>query len=243
MRILITNDDGIESSVLPKFAEWATKFGDVTVVAPKFEQSGKSQAIDFRRHSEVKKVDLGVDCDAYYMDSTPADCVRFAVLGLHRQYDIVFSGINRGYNLGDDISYSGTVGAICEASRLEMRGIAFSTDVTTFEFALKYLDKAYEFINENNLFDHADLINVNFPTTDPVGICITRQGGMFYSDEFIALDNDMYMQTGEPVKYQGDDTTFDIHAIANGYISVTPVTSEKTNLSAYEALKNIKKGV
>ena len=91
MRILITNDDGIESSVLPKFAEWATKFGDVTVVAPKFEQSGKSQAIDFRRHSEVKKVDHGVDCDAYYMDSTPADCVRFAVLGLHRQYDIVFS--------------------------------------------------------------------------------------------------------------------------------------------------------
>ena len=237
MRILITNDDGIESAVLPKFIKWAITLGQVTVVAPKFEQSGKSQAIDFRRHSEVKRVDLGVDCEAYYMDSTPADCVQFAVLGLHRQYDIVFSGINRGYNLGDDISYSGTVGAICEAFRLGMRGIAFSTDFTTFDYALANIDNVYNFIVGKKLFEHTDLINVNFPTEKPKGICITKQGGMFYSDEVIRLDNGLYMQTGEPVKYQGDDTSVDIHAIANGYISITPITAVKTNLSAYEALK------
>ena len=205
MRILITNDDGIESSVLPEFIKWAMTLGEVTVVAPKYEQSGKSQAIDFRRHSEVKRVDMGIDCDIYYMDSTPADCVRFAVLGLKKEYDIVFSGINKGYNLGEDISYSGTVGAICEAARLGMRGIAFSTDFTTFEYALKYLDSAYSFILDNQLFKYTDLVNVNFPTSDALGICITEQGGMFYSDEFILLDNGLYMQTGEPVQYKGDD--------------------------------------
>ena len=240
MRILITNDDGIRSSVLPEFARWAMTLGEVTVVAPKYEQSGKSQAIDFRRQSEVKRVDIGIDCDSYYMDSTPADCVRFAVLGLHKEYDIVFSGINKGYNLGDDISYSGTVGAICEAARLGMRGIAFSTDFTTFDYAVKYLDHAYKFISDNDLFAHTELLNVNFPTTDPRGICITKQGGMFFSDEFILLDNGLYMQTGEPVCYEGNDLTYDIHAIANEYVSVTPITANKTNIHAYEMLKNVK---
>lgn len=240
MRILITNDDGIESSVLPIFARWAMNYGQVTVVAPKYEQSGKSQAIDFRRHSEVKKVDLGVDCDTFYMDSTPADCVRFAVLGLHKEYDIVFSGINKGYNLGDDISYSGTVGAICEAARLGMKGIAFSTDFSTFDYAVKHIDMAYKFIIDNNLLSHTDLLNVNFPTAVPKGICVTKQGGMFYSDEFILLDDGLYMQTGEPVSYDGDDLTFDIHAIANEYISVTPITCNKTNISAYETLKDLR---
>lgn len=239
MRILITNDDGIDSAVLPEFIKWAMKLGEVTVVAPKYEQSGKSQAIDFRRHSEVKKIDSELDCEIYYMDSTPADCVRFAVLGLKKQFDIVFSGINKGYNLGDDISYSGTVGAICEGARLGIKGIAFSTDFTTFDYAIKYLDSAYGFINHHKLLEKTDLINVNFPTADARGIAITKQGGMFYSDEFIQLENGLYMQTGEPVQYKGDDTSVDIHAIGNDYISITPITSSKTDLVAYESLKNI----
>ncbi len=240
MRILITNDDGISSEVLPRFVKWAKGYGDVTVVAPKFEQSGKSQAIDFRRHSEIMKVDLGVDCEAYAMDSTPADCVRFAVVGLKRQYDIVFSGINRGYNLGEDIAYSGTAGATFEAVRLGIKAVAFSTDVTTFEPALGKLDDAYNFIIKNDLFDHADVYNVNFPAKDSRGICITKQGKEFYSDDFVHLGNDMYMQTGEPIGYNGDDTTIDIHAVLNGYISVTPLTIEKTSICAYEKLKALR---
>ena len=99
MRILITNDDSISSSVLPRFVKWAMGLGEVTVVVPKHEQSGKSQAIDFRNAVEVKRVDLVEGCEAYTVDSTPADCVRFAVTGLKREYDVVFSGINCGYNL------------------------------------------------------------------------------------------------------------------------------------------------
>lgn len=241
MRILITNDDGIESLVLPAFIEWAKRHGEVTVVVPAEEQSGKSQAIDFRNHPTVKRVDLVEGCEVYSMTSTPADCVRFAVLGLHKEYDIVFSGINKGYNLGDDISYSGTVGAICEASRLNMKGIAFSTDFTTFEFALREIDSAYNFIVENKMLDNTDLLNVNFPICESRGISITLQGGAYYSDEFVHLGDGVYLQTGEPVIYEGEDITEDIHAIANGYISITPLTSSKNNYPAYELLKNLKK--
>ena len=90
MRILITNDDGIASPALPRLAMWARRHGDVTVAAPKVEQSGKSHAIEFYREMEIKKVDIGCDVEAYCVDSTPADCVKYAVLGLGVRYDLCF---------------------------------------------------------------------------------------------------------------------------------------------------------
>ena len=237
MRILIVNDDSISSTVLPLFTKWAMKLGEVTVVVPKFEQSGKSQAIDFHNSVEVKRVDLVDGCETYTVDSTPADCVRFAITGLHKEYDIVFSGINRGYNLGDDIAYSGTIGAIFEAARLNTKAIAFSTDVGSFESALKDLDKVYTYIMENGILDEAELLNVNFPQINSKGIRITRQGGMFYSDEFVNCGNDMFMQVGEPFIDDTDDLSVDICAIRNGYVSISPLTAAKTDFTAFEKLK------
>lgn len=239
MKILITNDDGINSPVLPKLAEWARSLGEVTVIAPKHEQSGKSQAIDFYREIEIKKVDFPVDCEAWAVESTPADCVRFATVGLHRTYDLVLSGINRGYNLGDDISYSGTVGAIFEAARVGIKAIALSTDFTTFDYALAELDNVYDFINKKGLLEHARLLNVNFPVEQSRGICITQQGGSYYSDEYVYRGNDKYIQVGDPICDGSKDLTVDISAIQNGYISITPLTEQKTDWTAYEKLKNI----
>ena len=241
MRILIVNDDSISSSVLPAFAKWAMKLGEVTVVVPKFEQSGKSQAIDFRNSVEVKRVSLVDGCEAYTVDSTPADCVRFAITGLHREYDIVFSGINRGYNLGDDIAYSGTIGAIFEAARLNTKAIAFSTDVEGFDSALNQLDRVYAYITDNGLLDEVDLLNVNFPKNEGKGVCITRQGGMFYSDEFVDCGNDMFMQVGEPFIDDSEDLSVDICAIRNGYVSISPLTAAKTDFIAFEKLKVMNK--
>ena len=124
MRILITNDDGISSPILPVLARRAMELGEVTVVAPKVEQSGKSHAIDFMRPIEIKRVDIGDGIRAFAMDSTPADCVRFAICGLKEHFDLVISGVNRGFNLGKDIVYSGTIGAIFEAARLDINGVA-----------------------------------------------------------------------------------------------------------------------
>ena len=238
MKILITNDDGIRSPVLPLLAKWASTLGEVTVVAPKHEQSGKSQSIDFFREVEIKRYDLGVDCEAWAMDSTPADCVRFATVGLDRRYDLVLSGINRGFNLGDDIAYSGTVGAILEASRLGQQAIALSTDTDGFDAALAELDSVYRYVTEKNLLSYTDLLNINFPSHKSCGICLTRQGGMFYSDAFVCKGNDMYIQVGDPVR-AGNDLDVDISAVINGYVSITPLTAQKTDFAALEKMKNL----
>lgn len=240
MRILITNDDGISAPVLPKFVEWAKKLGSVTVVAPKYEQSGKSQAIDFNREVEIKRVELSDGCEAYAMDSTPADCVRFATIGLHRTYDIVFSGINRGYNLGHDIAYSGTVGAIMEAARTGLKAIAFSTDYnSSFDNALSELDGVYDYIVSKDLLSTVGLLNVNIPPQKSRGISITRQGGMFYSDEFVSRGNDMYIQVGAPIVSESKDLSVDINAILNGHISISPLTHVCTDLEAYDKLVHL----
>ena len=112
MNILITNDDGVRAPALPHLIRWARQFGDVTTIAPKVEQSGKSHAIDFMKEIEIKQVELAPDVTAYSVDSTPADCVRYGVTSLGKKFHLVISGINRGYNLGADIVYSGTIGAV-----------------------------------------------------------------------------------------------------------------------------------
>ena len=238
MRILVTNDDGIGSPALARLAAWARKLGEVTVVAPLVEQSGKSQSIDFRNAFEIKRVDTIEGCETYTVNSTPADCVRFGVTGLDRKYDLVFSGINRGYNLGEDISYSGTIGAILEANRFGIKAIALSTDFDSFENAFAELEGVYELIVRNKLLDVTDLLNVNFPTTASRGVVITRQGSRFYSDRFVSCGGDMYMQVGQPVPHYGCDLSTDIGAIQSSYVSITPLTYSKTHLAAYEQLKD-----
>ena len=237
MRILITNDDGIKSPVLPLLAKWAKKHGEVTLVAPKVEQSGKSHSIDFRNEIEVMKVDLMEGVDAYYVDSTPADCVRFAVNYLERKYDLCISGVNRGYNLGADMCYSGTIGGIMEAIRYDIKGIVVSTDVDILLDSEKYFDDIYNFFVENELFLYSDLYNVNIPHPEIKGFKITEQGGIYYSDNFVHQHDNMYLQVGEPVVIKENGLGVDINATTEGYISVTPLARYKTNFVALEKLR------
>ncbi len=240
MRFLIVNDDGIRSEGIKLLAEWAKQYGEVTVVAPKEEQSGKSHAIDFIHPLEIKRVDFIEGVEAWSMDSTPADCVRFGTVGLHRKYDLVLSGINRGVNMSGDIIYSGTMGAIFEAGNQHHRGIAFSTTPDNLEGAAKYLDEAYNYIVNNSLFEYSDLYNVNIPE-DVKGIKITKQGDAFYSDAFHQVDETTYTQYGEMIPdSHPEDHDRDTIAFADGYISVTPMTKERTDLVAFGKLKDLK---
>lgn len=234
MRILITNDDSISSPVLLPLAKWAQKFGEVTVVAPKFEQSGKSHGIELHKAFEVKAVPFD-GIEAYTVDSTPADCVRYAVLGMHRQFDLVISGINKGLNIGYDVIYSGTVGAIFEASALGIPAIALSTDPKSFQPALDQLDTVYAFFAEHKLMEKCSLYNVNFPL-EFKGIRITRQGGPFYSDDFVHIGNDLYQPTGKCVYENRDDFTLDTDASLHGYVSITPMTMERTSMDIFRQL-------
>ena len=171
------------------------------------------------------------------MDSTPADCVRYAVLGRGEHFDLVISGINRGFNLGKDIVYSGTVGAVFEAARLGIPAIALSTEPTTFDPAVEYLDTLLEFFREHRLIEHCQLYNVNIPK-ERRGINITRQGGIYFTDAFVDKGNYMFEQVGSAVVSDSMDMTLDTDSVRNGYVSITPLTSEKTHLLAFEELKN-----
>lgn len=235
MRILITNDDGLNAPVLPHLIRWARKLGEVTVVVPKVEQSGKSHAIDFTRPIEIKEVSLADDVTVWSMDSTPADCVRFAVLGKKWEFDLIISGINRGFNLGKDIVYSGTCGAIFEGARLGIKGIALSTDPTTYEAAIARLDSLWAFIEEKKLLDKNNLYNINIPKDDN-GIVFTRQGGIYFYDEFVYLGDDMYEQRGGLVETDSFDLTLDTDAIRHDYLSISPLTHERTAFGVLDEL-------
>lgn len=237
MRILITNDDGIDAIGIRLLADWARKLGEVTVVAPKVEQSGMSHAIDFTHPIEIKRVPLMDGVEAYSMDSTPADCIRFGVLGLERKYDLILSGINRGVNVGVDLVYSGTVGAIFEAARLDTPGIAFSTFPTTQESASAYFDEVYTFITERGLIKDNAIFNVNIPD-EVKGIRMTYQGSQYFSDAFVKQEGDIYVQVGAKIDdVCPDDLDRDTVAIHSGYISVTPLLATRTDMETYRRFK------
>lgn len=236
MRILITNDDGIDAAQLPALIQWCRKLGDVTVFVPKYEQSGKSHSFEIHRPFEAKQVDLVPDIPVWTVDSTPADCVRFAVLGLKMQFDLVISGINRGLNIGADTMYSGTVGAACEAVNLGMKAIAISTPPKYYDKAVSHLDEIFAYIRKKDLLSINDIYNINIPA-DPKDILITHQGGPYYSDDFPPIGNDLYRPTGKPIWEDSHDNTLDTDATLHGYISVTPLTTDKTNWEVYNKLK------
>ena len=237
MRILITNDDGIHAPGLLPLAKWAQKLGEVTVIAPKFEQSGKSHGIEIHKAFEVKKVDFAPGITAYALDSTPADCIRFAILGLKEQYDLAISGINRGLNIGRDTIYSGTVGAIFEANALGVPALAFSTSPAYYGTALQHMDEIWDYICRNRLMEHSDLYNINIPD-HPVGFRITRQGGPYYSDDFAPQENDMFLPCGKDVFTPSNTQDLDTDAVlVHHLISISPLTIDRTNREVYAQLK------
>ena len=239
MRILITNDDGINAKGLLPLAQWAQRLGDVTVIAPKVEQSGKSHGIEIHKAFEVKKVDFAPGIEAYSVDSTPADCVRIAILGMKKQFDLVISGINRGLNIGRDTIYSGTVGAIFEANALGVPAVALSTSPSYYDRATSHLDEVYDFICSNRLMEKGELYNINIPD-DPVGFRITRQGGPYYSDQFSAQENDMMMPCGIDVFRPSDTRDLDTDAVlVHHLISISPLTLDRTNLALYAQLQSL----
>ena len=237
MKILITNDDSISAKQLLPLIRWCQKLGDVTVIVPKYEQSGKSQSIELHKPFEIKKVMLE-DVEVITVDSSPADCIRYGVLGLKQYYDLVISGINRGFNMGRDIMYSGTAGGVFEAVSLGLKAVAISTGPEFYDRAIEPLDQVLEFFKTHKLMEKCDLYNVNV-VPDAKGIRITRQGGHFYSDDFIHEGNDMYMPHGKCVYKNQNDLTLDTDCVMNGYISVMPLTIDRADMEVYRTLSEL----
>lgn len=235
MKILLTNDDGINAEGLKRLVDWAKTKGEVTVFAPKVEQSAKSHSIEIHKSYECKKVDLFDGVDAYSIDSTPADCVRIASLGMEKRFDLVISGINRGFNLGGDIHYSGTVGACFEAAKLGFKALAVSTDIRSFDNAIKNMDRVFEVIASRKIFEMTNIVNVNIPDQGNE-ILFTKMGPAIYGDKFTFLDDDMVMPNLVCYYNGTKDLTLDTDATMTGHISITPLLVDSTNHVAYERL-------
>lgn len=238
MNILVTNDDGYNTFGLKLLVKHALKYGNVYVVAPKEEQSGKSHSLTLRKHYAVEKCeDVMPGVPTWKVDSTPADCVRIAHYYLKLDFDIVFSGINAGFNIGDDIIYSGTTAAATEAILCGKKAIAFSTNHNTFEGAINKIEEVLEYIFKNKLLDCWNLYNVNIPQ-GATKIVYAPQGGLHYDPKYELADDNLVDPKAIVLWTRLDNKGSDIDMIFKKYIVITPLLTDRTNYMILEKLNN-----
>ncbi len=254
MRVLLTNDDGITAPGLQAARRALREIEgiDVDVIAPDSNRSATARSITTRSPLTVEEVEFGDGSVGYATDGTPVDCVRFAELGLvgHRP-DLIFSGINHGANLGDDITYSGTVAAAFEGIVLGIPAVAVSQQSSgggmgyvsgRFEFgaAAAFAAQLVRRLTEEPMPD-ATLINVNCPAGEPQGIEVTKLGKRIYNDELRLVGEAdgrrHYEIYGWQPGYEEIEGT-DLNAVAKGRVSVTPIHFDLTDHGGLEALQS-----
>ncbi|MBP5294415.1 MAG: hypothetical protein J6Y95_01695 [Lachnospiraceae bacterium] len=238
MRILLTNDDGIRGEGLRILASWARKLGEIVVYAPKTEQSACGQSITLRRPFSCVKSglfsDLGID--AYEGDSTPADCVRIAYC-LNGPFDLVFSGINNGFNTGQFVAYSGTLGAVLEASAHGIPAVAFSTHAGDLGKLTDELSRVWAFFGEKKLLERHKLYNVNI--APGFSKCrMTREEPFFDCERFVPDASGLYLSKLDLSMWKDRklDPSYDMEALFAGYCSITPLKVDQTDESILKQL-------
>jgi len=251
MLILISNDDGYHADGIKALARGLKKLGRVVIVAPQWEQSGTSHSLTLYRPLRTKKIAP----DVFAVSGTPTDAVMIAVnCILKRKPDILISGINHGPNMGDDVTYSGTVAAAMEGTILEIPSIAVSLaisnggePITTKRFmkAANFTSRLTKAVLKNGL-PKSTLLNVNVPDSpacDGRRYQITHLGKREYRD----VITEKIDPRGEPyfwiaghyiITDKGPET--DYGAIQNHQISVTPLDVDLTNTKILESLKKWK---
>ena len=245
-KILITNDDGVESRGLLALKEALDPIGDTTVVAPDTNQSAVGHQKTLMRPLRVRERTLGDGSLAYSVDGSPTDAVSLAFLGYFGHgFDLVASGINYGANLGDDITYSGTVSAAMEAVINGCPGFAISQGYYEHpDFTLAGLAAAAV---ARNILEHGlsrgELINVNVPAVPPEeaeGFEVTRLGRRVYQDQLIERVDPRgipYFWIGGPPPSGLAVPGTDFHAVINRRIAVTPIHLDLTGRSLLRRLK------
>lgn len=229
MKVLITNDDGVFAEGIRILVEKLVPYcEEITVVAPLVEMSANSHRLTIKEGIRCEELeDIYPNVKTYGIIGTPADCVLFAEYALNIQFDTVFSGVNRGYNLGDDIVYSGTVAAAEEAVMKGKRGVAVSCRYTSFE-GMKYFDQVMEYILHHHLWNDPTIININIPQ-ESKGIKITHQTKSTYSSFYTKKEDGLYYSGVDTSIPNIEDPNGDLQTIEAGYISISPLTFNKTD--------------
>lgn len=256
MRILLTNDDGIGAQGLQTLRRQLRQIEgvQVDVIAPDSNCSASARSITTRSPLSVEEIHFEDGDLGHATDGTPVDCVRFAAVGLlGERPDLIVSGINHGVNLGDDVTYSGTVAAAFEGVILDLPAIAVSQQSNEgemgyrpkrdfdFELAAKFTAATVHELIEHPM-PNGTLLNINVPGTEPGGIDVTRLGKRLYRDELRKIEKDEsdgrthYRIYGyEPGAH--DEPGTDIGAIARDRISVTPLHLDLTDHGGLDGLR------
>lgn len=243
MNILVSNDDGILAHGLALLADVCRTVGSVTVVAPDREQSGTSHSLTLTRPLRpVRRPD-----GAFQVDGTPTDCVLLALGALlDVRPDFVFSGINHGPNMGEDVLYSGTVAAAMEGLSLGIPGVAISfagQDLELMDTQREWLERLVRGLVRVPKFPKETLLNINLPNLpgDAIkGIRVTTLGRRVFSESLMETKDPwgrrMYWIGGGQISWSGGEDS-DFRAVQDGYISVTPLHLDLTN---YDLLEDVK---
>lgn len=242
MNILISNDDGIHARGLRVLADALSSLGEVWVVAPDRERSASGHSLTLNRPLRVTKVAP----TWFAVDGTPTDCVALALMGMiNRKFDLVASGINLGGNMGDDVTYSGTVSAAFEATLLGLPAFALSVVArrrVNFTAAGRVAVMVAKLIAKNGLPLNT-MLNVNVPSCRPSaikGVAITQQGRRHYGDIIVRKVDPRgkayYWIGGKEPTWEPLEES-DYAAVTAGCISITPLHLDLTNPGAVEELQ------
>ena len=243
--ILVTNDDGVRSEGIRVLADALRLLGDVTIVAPLQEASAIGHALTLRRPLRIETVGEGV----YAVDGTPTDCVNIGCeILLKRLPDLVVSGINKGWNLGDDITYSGTVSGALEGALLGVPSVAVSLKRTPeFDFgpSADAAARVARMVLTRGLAART-LLNINVPTGMPRGMRVTAQAKRNHVTQIDARTDprgNAYYWIEEALdEYHPDDGRTDYEAVMAGYTSVTPLQPDMTAYDAIRRLESLLEG-
>jgi len=243
MNILISNDDGILARGLTVLAEACGAVAQVTVVAPDREQSATSHSLTLHRPIRATRRSDG----AYQVDGTPTDCVLLALDALMPEKpQFVFSGVNHGPNMGEDVLYSGTVAAAMEGLTAGIPSVAISYgsfDLEHLESHGEHLKRLISGITSVGQFPPDTLLNINLPAIpgDEVkGVKVTSLGSRVFHEEIARMKDpwgrEIYWIGGGHVTWSGGAES-DFRAVRDGYISVTPLHVDMTNYNLLEAVR------
>lgn len=236
MHILLTNDDGITAPGLLALKQALEPLGKITVVAPSRNYSAAGHRKTMHKPLRLDETQLTDGSPAWTCSGAPSDCVALALLGfIKEKVDLVVSGINPHHNVGQDVTYSGTVTAAMEAVIASTPGIAVSTEPgpsSDFALASRIATTIVETVVKHSL-PPKTLLNVNIPAGPEIkGICITRQGWRIYRDVLVErLDprgKPYYWIGGEMPTGDATDEGTDFWALEQGYVSVTPLQLDLT---------------
>ncbi len=248
MKVLITNDDGIFSEGLEILVKKLQRYFDVSVVVPDGERSGAGHAITLLNPLRVRRVRHSPfdGIDAWMVDGTPMDCVILAVDELVKDISVVVSGINNGFNLGDDIFHSGTVSAAMEGTLLGFPSIAISAapdGKENFEVAADIAYTAVLYVVKNGLPDMT-FLNINVPKWSK-GVRLTKQGRRRYIGKVHKYKDprglDCYWIGGK-IEDEGESGT-DVDAVKNGFVSITPVRLDVTDYTLLGRMESLQDSI